>query len=63
MVQLAFEQGVNSGKDSNIKDLKNTTLTQENPVGGSTVKAGEGAQIEGFDRFMGGNEMVIKLKE
>ena len=63
MLQLAFEQGVNSGKDSNIKDLKNTTLTQENPVGGSTVKTGEGAQIEGFDRFMGGNEMVIKLKE
>jgi len=63
IIQLVYEQGVNSGKDSIIEQSKNSTLGVPNTLGGSSLEGQKGAQIEGnLDSFLGNSGMTIQLK-
>lgn len=63
IVQLVYEQGMNSGKDSIIENSKNSTLGSINTRGGSTLEGQKGAQVEGgLDKFLGNSGMTIQLK-
>jgi len=58
MIQLAYEQGLNSGKDAIIKEAKNTTLGTS-PKSMTTTK--KGAQVEGLDDYLGKKGLSIKF--
>ncbi len=61
IIQLVYEQGINSGKDSLIEQSKNSTLGKQNTKGGSDLSGKEGAQIEGgTEGFFGGARMTIR---
>ena len=47
MLALAFEQGLNSGKDDVIKQANNINLSQPSPMKGSVDT--KGIEIEGYD--------------
>ena len=58
MIQVAYEQGLNSGKDEIIKEAKNTTLgTSAKSM--ATTKTG--SQIEGLDGYLGKKGLSIKF--
>lgn len=59
MLALAFEQGLNSGKDDIIKQANNITLAQPSPM--STGLDSKGIEIEGFDKFIGNSGMKLKF--
>ena len=59
MLALAFEQGLNSGKDDVIKRANNITLAQPAPMSGGLNS--KGIEIEGFDEFIGNSGMKLKF--
>ena len=59
MLALAFEQGLNSGKDDVIKQANNITLAQPSPM--STGLDSKGIEVEGFDDFIGNSGMKLKF--
>jgi hypothetical protein len=58
MIQIAYEQGLNSGKDEVIKEAKNTTLGTAAKSMSTTTK---GSQIEGLDGYLGKKGLSIKF--
>lgn len=60
MLKLAYEQGVNSGKEDIIKQTSNTQLGEPIPMS-SVPTGGKGIEIEGFDDFVGSG-MKLKFK-
>lgn len=60
MMKIAYEQGLNVGKDENIKSLKNSTLdkkTETNVDGGS-----KGAIVEDEEKLFGGKSLKVRFK-
>lgn len=59
MIKLAYEQGLNSGKEDLLKKAKNSTL-------GSPTSNEQGVQtrrpsIEGIDKILGGQKLTMKF--
>jgi|GEM_PF-2254917 len=59
MLQLAYEQGVNSGTDQVIKDAKNTNLT-DTVQGAAQPQGKKGIEVEGLDNYLGKKGMSIR---
>lgn len=59
MLALAFEQGLNSGKDDVIKQANNINLSQPSPMKGSVDT--KGIEIEGYDKFIGNSGMKLRF--
>ena len=54
MIKLAYEQGLNAGKDGIIKDSKNLTIDGRSTHNSGQDNAGsKGIQIEGIDEYLG----------
>lgn len=52
MIKLAYEQGLNAGKEDVIKKAKNTTLGNDVPVGGEQGQGNKKPLIEGIDKIL-----------
>jgi len=61
MLQLAYEQGVNSGKDGIIKDAKNSTLGNQNSSSSQQGNKQKGDIIEGIDELL--NKKTLKFRK
>jgi hypothetical protein len=60
MVKLAYEQGLNSGKDDLLKKAKNSTLG--NPQGNANQPQGTKKPIiDGIDKMLGGQKLSVKF--
>lgn len=59
IIKLAFEQGINKGKEALLKDGGNITLDQQAAAAAQENK-GTAIQVEGFREMMGGNGFKIK---
>lgn len=59
MLALAFEQGLNSGKDDIIKQANNINLSQPSPMKGNVDT--KGIEIEGYDKFIGNSGMKLRF--
>jgi hypothetical protein len=61
MMRLAYEQGVNSGKDSLIKDAKNVTLDGRNSSEANLPNSSKGIVIEGLDDYLGNKGVKMRF--
>jgi hypothetical protein len=62
IIKLAYEQGLNSGKDSIIRETKNTTLGESKTMSGNTNNQ-KGVVIEGFKDFIGEQGVKLRFKK
>lgn len=60
MIKLAYEQGLNSGKEDLLKKAKNSTLGN-NPTGAEQGQESKKPIIEGLDRILGGQKLTMKF--
>ena len=61
MMKLAYEQGVNSGKNSLIKDAKNMTLDGRQTIDGNMPNSSQGVVIEGLDNYLGNQGVKLRF--
>ena len=62
MIQLAYEQGVNSGTDGVIRDAKNTTLGEQSTANSQQGNRQKGDTIEGgIDELL--NKKTLKFRK
>ena len=58
MLKIAFEQGYNSGKEDEIKEINNINIGQ--PNNNPQTRSSKGVVIEGLDKFIGGQKIKIR---
>jgi hypothetical protein len=62
MIQLAYEQGVNSGTDGVVRDAKNTTLGEQTTANSQQGNRQKGDTIEGgIDELL--NKKTLKFRK
>ena len=61
MIKLAYEQGVNSGKDSLLKETRNITLDKNIPDGSQQIEGNKKPLIENIDKVLGNQKLKMRF--
>ena len=61
IVKLAYEQGINAGKEALLKETKNNTLGNQTQQ--QSTKAKKGSTIEDFDKIIGKQSLGLKFRK
>ena len=61
IVKLAYEQGLNAGKESLIKSTNNSTISNPSPSGSQPKDGSKGIKVDGLDEFFGRQKLSMRF--